>query len=397
MTELTWQNREKQKGSAVQLKNRPGHPLKCPECGSQKVWKDGLRHTEHGDIQRYLCRDCGRRFSANTKKDKRYRLTCQVSAGAKNLVRQLGQEKAGEPPEASEAKGRIIEYLWHLKKQGYAESTIKGRVKNLKSLIKNGANLLNPETVKECLAAHDQWSNGYKINMVNAYNCFVEMEGLEWTPPKYMRHQQLPFIPTEKELNELIACCGKKLGTFLLGLKETGADPGELHRIRWIDINKQSKTIVINHPVKRHNPRIISISETLLNRLELLPKTSERVFNQKQGTLRSNFWMQRHYAARKLGNPRLKEITFTTLRHWKATTLYHQTKDILYVKQFLGHKTLKSTMVYIDLEKAIYGNPKDEEFVTKVAESIEDAVELLNAGFEYVGNVHNAELFKKRK
>jgi hypothetical protein len=38
---------------------------KCPQCGSQKTWKDGVRKTAFGDVQRYLCRDCGFRFSLN--------------------------------------------------------------------------------------------------------------------------------------------------------------------------------------------------------------------------------------------------------------------------------------------------------------------------------------------
>jgi predicted RNA-binding Zn-ribbon protein involved in translation (DUF1610 family) len=36
---------------------------RCPECGSQRVWKDGLRYNPFGMIQRYLCRNCGYRFS----------------------------------------------------------------------------------------------------------------------------------------------------------------------------------------------------------------------------------------------------------------------------------------------------------------------------------------------
>jgi len=27
--------------------------------------------------------------------------------------------------------------------------------------------------------------------------------------------------------------------------------------------------------------------------------------------------------------------------------LYHQTKDILYVKDFLGHKSIDNTMIYV--------------------------------------------------
>ena len=36
----------------------------CPKCGSRKVWRDAKRFTKLGDeIQRWYCRECGRRFS----------------------------------------------------------------------------------------------------------------------------------------------------------------------------------------------------------------------------------------------------------------------------------------------------------------------------------------------
>ena len=36
----------------------------CPECGSGKVWRDGLRYPMSGNpVQRWLCRVCGFRFS----------------------------------------------------------------------------------------------------------------------------------------------------------------------------------------------------------------------------------------------------------------------------------------------------------------------------------------------
>ena len=37
--------------------------VKCPECGSQRNYKDGIRYTRNGEIQRYLCRDCAYRFT----------------------------------------------------------------------------------------------------------------------------------------------------------------------------------------------------------------------------------------------------------------------------------------------------------------------------------------------
>lgn len=40
----------------------------CPECGSERLYKDGLRYLPcGGSVQRYLCRTCGHRFSKPSK------------------------------------------------------------------------------------------------------------------------------------------------------------------------------------------------------------------------------------------------------------------------------------------------------------------------------------------
>jgi len=35
----------------------------CPNCHSKRNWKDGIRETNLGSIQRFTCRECGFRFS----------------------------------------------------------------------------------------------------------------------------------------------------------------------------------------------------------------------------------------------------------------------------------------------------------------------------------------------
>ena len=37
--------------------------VKCPQCDCQLVWKDGIRNTPLGKLQRYKCRKCAYRFS----------------------------------------------------------------------------------------------------------------------------------------------------------------------------------------------------------------------------------------------------------------------------------------------------------------------------------------------
>ena len=77
---------------------------------------------------------------------------------------------------------------------------------------------------------------------------------------------------------------------------------------------------------------------------------------------------------------------------------YHRTKDILYVKQLLGHKRLSSTMVYIDIEKAIHGEHENDDFISRGTTSDKGARTLIEAGFEYVCTTPNGMmLFRKRK
>jgi integrase len=98
----------------------------------------------------------------------------------------------------------------------------------------------------------------------------------------------------------------------------------------------------------------------------------------------------------KLQNPRLNRITLHTFRHWKATQLYHETKDPWYVKQFLGHKCLKSTEVYINIEHSTFETTNDN-FTVKVAENASEIKELLENGFEYVCQKDNLTFLRKRK
>jgi len=44
---------------------QPINALMCQHCDSNKVVKNALRHNKYGNIQRYLCKSCNKRFSVN--------------------------------------------------------------------------------------------------------------------------------------------------------------------------------------------------------------------------------------------------------------------------------------------------------------------------------------------
>ena len=77
---------------------------------------------------------------------------------------------------------------------------------------------------------------------------------------------------------------------------------------------------------------------------------------------------------------------------WKATMEYHKTKDILHVKEFLGHRTINSTLVYTHLI-----NLEADEFITRITKSVEGCRRLVEAGFQYVTHHKGVKIFKKPK
>ena len=202
-------------------------------------------------------------------------------------------------------------------------------------------------------------------------------------------------MPSEAEIDTLIAGCGKKVSTYLQLLKDTGARCGEISRLKLSSIDLQQKVVRINAE-KGSNSRILPISQKSIDMLDNLPKNDERIFA-NAGDMRSNFFMQRRRIAKKLGNPRLLEIHFHTLRHWKATTEQHKTKDPWHVKEILGHKSITSTEVYIHIEKQLYRNRANDDFTVKVAKTPEEITGLMETGFEYIMTKDDLAYFRKRK
>ncbi len=58
----------------------------------------------------------------------------------------------------------------------------------------------------------------------------------------------------------------------------------------------------------------------------------------------------------------------------------------------LGHKRIQSTLKYTQLI-----NDDEEEYVSRVAKTTTEACALIDAGFEYVCDVQDDKIFRKRK
>jgi integrase len=365
-------------------------------------------------VQRWLCRECGYRFTERNfnrsealKRPSRIhrqplkgncakyvtRQVCELlTEGSKNLNPQTETKTvAGDRLKLlpKEARGLLVQFMAWLEKEGYGKES--RYLNNLKVLVKLGANLLDPEDVKRVIGRLGV-KDGTKLQYVYAYSAFARMLKITWERPKYKQEETLPFIPDEKELDQLIAAChSKRMAAYLQCLKETYADPGEALRLRWIDVS--GNVVTINRPVKGHLPRRLEVSNKLISMLNALPKTSERIFPASYGVMFCCFNRVRKRAAEVTKNPRLLSIELRTFRHWGGTMIAHYTNgNVLTVQKLLGHKNIKNTMKYIGMI-----NFKDDEFEVATATTVEEAKQVLSVGFDYVTEKNGIMLFRRPK
>jgi integrase len=254
-----------------------------------------------------------------------------------------------------------------------------------RALQQRGANLLDSESVKEALAKEQKWSPNRRKNAINYYTLFLKYNKTSWEKPKCRIQQKIQFIPIEGEIDALISSTGKKTATSLQVLKETTRRSCEAKRLKRTDIDFEKHLIRLNEPEKGSNPRVWKVSPKLIAMLNNLPRKTENLRQRTTKHNQSNLHKRSQSLAAKLQNPRLLAIM-----------LYHQTKDPYYVKQFLGHKSIDSTEIYINIERTMFESYSGE-FSVKVAEKPEEIKITLETGFEYVCQKDSLVFPRKRK
>jgi integrase len=403
------QERRKEAYNLSASQNETALKLKCPECGSIRVFHDGFRKApsnavSNEPIQRYRCADYGHRWSEhivlNVKDaDKQSSRISATPEKAKNLAPttklKIVAEKERHSPTENELKAapQIEKLITQLVNDGRKPCTIRNYRKSFKLLLKNGADLFDAESTKAALAKSTVKSSTKQLIVYVLYVWF-DFNAINWRAPKYCSDSEIPYIPTEAELDQLIAGLGKKTAVYCAILKDTGARPGEVSRLSWVDIDFGQRRVRIKAE-KNSNSRVLPLSAKTIDMLCQLPRTKERIFGNADD-MRSCYSIQRRNLAKKIANPNIALICFKTFRHWKGTTEQHKTKDPWHVKLILGHKKISSTEKYIHLEQMMYLENSDQ-FTVKVADTLEEAVKLMEVGFEFHATVEGHQLFRKRK
>ena len=176
----------------------------------------------------------------------------------------------------NEVLAKYMNYL--LCKKCLKHTSIKRKVVTIKSLLRHGVKLSDPDTFVKFLNTTD-WASGTKDAAVDSYRDYLNMIGLtEVKLPHIRREDKLPFIPLEPEIDAIIHSVRTKTATFLRLLKDTGCRPVEAWSIKWSDIELTNRCVSITG-VKYSNSRKLKLSEQTLNMLYALPKNNQYVFS----------------------------------------------------------------------------------------------------------------------
>jgi integrase len=281
-----------------------------------------------------------------------------------------------------------------MKNDNKSDYTINFTRKALNFLAKH-TSLSEPEAVKHFIAQL-KTSNSYKRNLCIAYNKYCKFYKIEWTMPLYLPEAKNIKLPTKEKLLMLIAKARIPTSIKLNLSMETGLRPVELCRLKVNDIDLEHRAV---NPItaKKGNPRTLRISQQLTASInEWIIKNNlnltDKLFKGDAEDYGKYYRAMRNKLAKDLKDPSIHTIRLYDFRHYFCSKQLNDTKDPYFVMIQMGHKKLETTQRYMHLM-----NLNDDEWTCKTASTVQEVMELVEAGFQYVTDMDALKIFKKRK
>jgi integrase len=302
--------------------------------------------------------------------------------------------RSGNTHKRSDFKGNILKLALSLRNLGYSDAYLTHMVRALNSIAAkidlHGTNsfydFLNRLKVRE----------SYKANLCDFYSHYCKFYEISFVKPKYRRDHKLPRVPTKEKINLILGHASKKYVIIYKIAMECGLRPVEIGNLTLNDIDLD-KGLLSVYSAKKGNPRVLKLQSDTLALLITYVKgknfgLNEQIFP-RGGIISNTYERLKASVAKRLNDPELKKIRLYDLRHYYATMLYYKTKDILLVKEKLGHRNINNTLVYTHLVNF----SENEEYYSATAKNLQEACKLIEEGFEYVTEMDSVKLFRKRK
>jgi site-specific recombinase XerD len=279
---------------------------------------------------------------------------------------------------------QLTEFEDYLILKNFSLPTRKMYLRTLKRFLKFASRKFPREPLSQDVARKyilDRHKNNKSWSTINCdYSSlrkyFREVAQLDWTLKKMPRPRKdlrLPQTLSLQDVTKLINCASTyKHQIFITFVYVTGLRLSEATNVTFDDIDRNRLQIRVRHG-KGGKDRYIRIPETLIDILSEYykrMKPKKYLFNgHKIGgryCTSSGQWTMRQ--ARKHAGI-TKQASVHTLRHAYATHHLENGTDLVYLKQQLGHKHLKTTELYIHLcgERKTYVNHPIDQIVQDIS------------------------------
>ncbi len=189
------------------------------------------------------------------------------------------------------------------------------------------------------------------------YEQVLKQEKFFWEIPRAKRPLILPKLLNETELTNLFNALGnKKHKAMLFTAYSAGLRVSEIVNLKIADIDSRRMQIFIER-AKGKKDRYVNLSPVLLDilrryLLEYRPRPVVYLFESEQtGGAYPTRTVQQIFSNAKAKARISKNVGVHSLRHSFATHLLDKGTDIKYIKDLLGHFSLKTTERYLHVSK----------------------------------------------
>ncbi|MDB5207316.1 MAG: tyrosine-type recombinase/integrase [Flavisolibacter sp.] len=259
-------------------------------------------------------------------------------------------------------------FLQLLTLKAYSPSTVKTYRNEFLALLRllkhHPVNSLTPARLRGYVAhciAKEGLSEATIHSRINALKFYFEQvlgwDRLYFELPRPKRPLKLPKILGETELGRLFnAIANRKHKAILFTAYSAGLRVSEVVHLKIADVDSGRMQLFIER-AKGKKDRMAALSPVLLDVLRMYikqctPRPQHYLFEgQLPGQPYSSKSAQRIFQLARQEAGILKQVSFHTLRHSFATHLLEKGVDIRYIKDLLGHFSIKTTERYLHVRK----------------------------------------------
>lgn len=294
----------------------------------------------------------------------------QLTVSSKRLTAKSQQLTANKPVVSyinENNRQELKKYLQQLKLKAYSPSTIRTYTSEFMQLLQVLKNTAVQDLQPQDLQRYLLWcmNNGLTENGVhsrmNALKFYFEQvlhrDKFFFEIPRPKKPQLLPKLLNEDELRKLFnALSNKKHKAMLFTAYSAGLRVSEIVHLKIADIDSKRMQIFIQR-AKGKKDRYVNLSPVLLDILRSYLKTYQprpRVYlfeSEQTGMAYPTRTVQQIFSNAKYKAGIKKDVGIHSLRHSFATHLLDKGTDIKYIKDLLGHFSIKTTERYLHVSK----------------------------------------------